>query len=423
MGIFNTIRSKWKHKIRNETTSFNVNDPSAAVFFDSLGIDTNGISHNELNEITYFTCMKHLSETMSKMPWGKQIHTKEKGKEKEFDSDLDFLLNVRANPLYSSSIFWASMELNKNHYGNAYAYIEFNGVGKPVALWVLPSDQIEVWRDNKGIWGDKNSLWYVWSNPVDGVRYKFMQSEIIHLRTFITFDGIMGMSVKNILSNQIQSKLSADGFLKKLYDNNMFGSKVILNYTADLNSDNEKKVTDRIETYSKNSTSGKFIPLPPGFEVKMLDMKLSDAQFFENNKINALQIAAAFGIKPNVINNYDKSSYSNSETQQLDFYVNTLQPNFNAYEQELTYKLLPSFDTKKGTRLKINEKVLFAMDNATQAEVYGKYINNFIMTPNEVRENLGLANLENGDSLIGNGNYIKIDQVGTQWSNDNEGGE
>ena len=35
-----------------------------------------------------------------------------------------------------------------------------------------------------------------------------------------------------------------------------------------------------------------------------LDIKLSDSQFFELKKYTALQIAAAFGVKPNQINDY-----------------------------------------------------------------------------------------------------------------------
>ena len=37
-----------------------------------------------------------------------------------------------------------------------------------------------------------------------------------------------------------------------------------------------------------------------------LDIKLSDSQFIELKKYSALQIAAAFGIKPNQINDYEK---------------------------------------------------------------------------------------------------------------------
>lgn len=149
-------------------------------------------------------------------------------------------------------------------------------------------------------------------------------------------------------------------------------------------------------------------------------MKLADAQFFENNRTSALQLAAAFGIKPNVINDYTKSSYSNSETQQVDFYVNTLQPLFKAYEQELTYKLLTPRELGEGYRLEINEKMLFKMDNKTQAEVYSKYLTNFAMTPNEVREDLNLPYIEGGDTLLGNGSTINLENIGAQYK---KGGE
>ena len=196
----------------------------------------------------------------------------------------------------------------------------------------------------------------------------------------------------------------------------MFGGKVILNYTGDLNSTKELKMASKIEDYAKSQGSGKFIPLPLGVEAKLLDMKLSDAEFLENQKLSALQIAAAFGVKPNVINDYSKSSYSNSETQQLDFYVNTLQPSFISYQQEVTYKLLAQFEKDKGIRLEINEKILFKMDSQTRSEVNARNMNNFIMTPNEARETEDLPYVDGADELIGNGNYIKINQIGTQWT-------
>ena len=46
-------------------------------------------------------------------------------------------------------------------------------------------------------------------------------------------------------------------------------------------------------------------------------------KYLVSKKYNALQIAGAFGVKPNQINDYSKSSYSNSEMQQLSFYVDT----------------------------------------------------------------------------------------------------
>lgn len=402
-------------QIKNEAVGFTLSDPMAAQFFAGLGIDTTNISsQTELNEITYFTCMNHLCKTSSKMPWDKLQKTEKKGKEKLFDSEIDYLLNLRPNPHYTAADFWSCMEFHKNHYGNAYSYIKAIN-GKIKELWILPANEVQIWRDDKGIWGDENSIWYVWSDSQTGKQYKFFTNEILHFKSAFTFQGIVGISIKDMLKSQIKSQLSAGQFLEKLYSNNMFGGKVILNYTGELASGVATNLAKKIESYSTATGTGKFIPLPIGITAQMLDMKLSDAQFFDNNKLSALQIAAAFGIKPNVINNYDKSSYSNSETQQLDFYVNTLQSSFNNYNQECTYKLLPLKEIKEGKRLEINKKVLFEMDSKTRAEVNAKNINTFVMTPNEARESEDLPYMDGADELIGNGNFIKLNQVGQQW--------
>lgn len=406
--------------LQNILSGFNIADSATLDFFRKFGLDTNNIENNsELSEVIYFICLKHLLETQSKMPWEKRKITQDKGKEKIVDNEIDLLLNIRPNPYYSASTFWGCIELNKHHYGNAYAYIEFSA-GKPISLWVLPSTEVQIWRDNAGIFGKTNAIWYVWTDNQTGKRWTFSQDEILHFKTGMTFNGIAGLSVKDILKTQIQSKMYAEGFLQKLYKSNMFGSKILVHYTGDLKGSAEEKIAEKLESYSSKVGSGKFIPLPLGMQATLLDMKLSDAQFFENNRFSALQIAAAFGIKPTTLNDYSKSSYANSEHEQLSFYVDTLQPSFAGYEQETTYKLIPKAQIKIGIRLAINERALFRMDSKTQAEVYSKYMQNFIMQPNEAREELNLPYEDGGDVLIGNGNAIRLDQVGNQY---NKGGE
>lgn len=391
--------------------------------FKGWGINVNDIENSsDISETIYYICLKHLSETMSKMPWEKRQLTKKKGKERILDNEMDILLNLRPNPYMQATTFWSTVELNKIHHGNAYIYLETNkNNGKIKYLWILPSASMEIWIDDDGILGKEDGMWYIWNDSRTGKRYSFSKDEIIHIKTHMTFDGLAGMPMREILKAQINTGKSSIGFLNRLYKNNMFGSKVIVHYTGELNPEAETALAGKLEQYSKNTGSGKFIPLPYGVQAQLLDMKLADAQFFENNKVSALQLAAALGIKPNVINDYTKSSYSNSESQQVDFYVNTLQPLFKSYEQELTYKLLTDKELKQGIRLEINEKILFKMDNSTQAEVYSKYLNNFGMTPNEVREELNLPYIEGGDKLIGNGNVISMDKVGIQY--ERKGGE
>ena len=135
-----------------------------------------------------------------------------------------------------------------------------------------------------------------------------------------------------------------------------------------------------------------------------------------------MQIAAAFGIKPNQLNNFDKSSYSSSEMQQLAFLVDTMAYRMKAYEEEINAKVLTQRQMLDGLWYKFNEKVILRTDSKTQEEILAGYVNNGIYTPNEARDLLQLPAKEGGDQLVMNGNYIPITMVGEQYSNSASGG-
>lgn len=398
--------------IKNDVTGVSLQD---ADFWKLLGIDPQSLPSNKLGEATLCICLKYLSECIGKLPIRAYQLTNEKGKEKIFDYYMDYILNIEPNPFMNASTFKSAVELNRNFYGNAYIYEKVNK-GKVQSLWILPSDEVTVWKDTAGIFGQgSNAIWYVWTDSQNnGKQWKFLSDEIIHLKSSLSWNGITGLSVIDILKNNIEQAKYGQQYLKNLYQNNMFGDKVILQYTGDLSDATAQKLATKIESYSTGSTTGKFIPLPVGITATTLAMKLSDAEFSVLNQATALQIAAAFGIKPNILNNYDKSSYSNSVTQQTDFFVNSLQPIIEQYSQEFTRKLLSSKEKNSNMRLEQDIKTLFKMDPTSQMEYLVKGVNNAIFTPNEAREEVGnsYSDSPNANKLMCNGNYISIDQVG-----------
>ena len=206
-----------------------------------------------------------------------------------------------------------------------------------------------------------------------------------------------------------------------------FTAKAVLQYTGNLNEDSAKKFTANLEKYANGEveTIKSIIPIPLGSKLEPLNVKLGDNEFMEIKKYNALQIASVFGIKPNQINDYSKSSYASAEAQQLAFYVDTLLFILNQYEEELTYKLLTNEEIKKGYRFKFNVSSILRTDLKTQIESLSKGVSNFIYTPNEARAYLDLEAKPGGDKLIGNGAMIPAELVGTQYTNKNasEGGE
>ena len=324
---------------------------------------------------------------------------------------------------------FTACELNCQHYGNGYIWIQrqlkrkkYGGDYKPIGLWVLPSKSVSVVIDNAGVFQEKGKMYYQYVDEYSGELYVFPQEDVIHVRTSYSFNGILGKPVRQILGDMVDGAKESQKFMNNLYRQGLTAS-MALEYTDDLDEGRRRKLTQKYNDYLTGArNAGKIVPVPAGLKLTPLKMSLADSQFLELRKYSALQIAAAFGIKPNQLNNFDKSSYSSSEMQQLAFLVDTMAYRMKAYEEEINAKVLTQEQMLDGFWYKFNEKVILRTDSKTQEEILAGYVNNGIYTPNEARDLLQLPAKEGGDQLVMNGNYIPITMVGEQYSNSASGG-
>ena len=387
---------------------------------DFLGL--RGTKENALSEATYFACLKVLSESVGKLPLKLLQHNEDGGVITARGHPLYFVLHDRPNPYMTSTTFWSTMEQNRNHHGDAYAWIK--GAGKKTTLWILPSDEVEIWYDDGKILSDIPDIYYMYSHG--GKLYKFASEEIIHLKTSNSFDGIKGIPVRVQLKTTIAGNIKSQKMLNQMYKNG-FTAKAVVQYTADLSGDNLKKFKEMIEDFAGSDLDDKevknIIPIPVGTTLTPLNVKLADSQFIDIKKYSALQIASAFGIKPNQIGDYEKSSYANSEAQQLSFYVDTMLYILKQYEEELNYKLLSREEIDNGYYFKFNVAVILRADLKTQIETLSQAVSNFIYTPNEARALLDKPAMPGGDKLLGNGASIPVELAGTQYTNNLDGKE
>lgn len=411
MGFFNSL----KNFFIPETT-----DTASERLRQWLGIDDDITTPKALSETTYFTCLKVLSETMGKMPL--KLY-KEDATGGRVRADAVDVLLYRPNSVMTPSTFWSTMEANCQHYGNAYAWIQRDygrglktGKIQTKAYWIMKSNCVTVYMDDVGIFGDRGRLYYQYNNPQNGEMAVFRQEDVLHIKNWLSWDGVMGLSVREILKSTIQGAGYSQRYLEKLYKSGLTASSV-LQYTGDLD---EKLRTQLQKKYNELLTgaenAGKVVALPIGMKLEPLTYTLADAQYMELKKYSALQIAAAFGVKPNQINDYEKSSYSNSESQQLSFLIDTMMYRLNQYEQEINYKCLTDEQRAKGFVYKFNEKVLLRANMETQMQSITSAVQNGIYTPNEGRHLLDLPSMEGGDVLIVNGNYVPLTDVGAAYN-------
>lgn len=413
----NRFFRRWLTKRANTRRTIELNN-----LYQFLGIDRDEV--NELSEATYFNCMKVLSEAIGKLPLKLLRYNENHGVETVRNHPLYYVLHDRPNPYMTASTFWSTVEYNRNHYGNAYVWIK--GAGADTTLWILPSSDVTIWYDDAKILADQPDIYYLYS--AGGSNYRFGSEEILHFKSSNTLDGIVGVSVSEQLEMTINGASKSQSMLNKLYDSG-FTAKAVLNYTGSLNDANVKELVKMTEAYGKGKLRDEgienIIPIPLGFNLTPLNLKLADSQFIEIKQYTALQIASAFGIKPYQIGDYTKSSYASAEAQQLSFYVDTLLYIIKQYEEELTYKLLSRDDVDKGYHFKFNVSVILRADLATQISTLSTGVANFIYTPNEARSMLDLEAKPGGDKLLGNGSSIPVELIGSQYTqkeNPEEGG-
>lgn len=407
------LLDKIKKKIRNSSDSADVISLSTIneLFFNNQA-NTGG---PDISEITYFTCLKTLAESIGKLP----LYLMDENKNRIMDHDVMQLFNVQPNQYMTPIQFFTYLEYCRNHYGNAYAYIAMNS-GKFIGIYPLDPRRIEIWVNNTEEF-TRRSFYYRYMDERNGNSYWFLPDEIIHVKSWITGDsGLSGKSVREILATNMAGSKASQKFLNDLYQKGLTANAVV-KYVGDLSKEKQSLLLSRIEEQAREN-GRRIITLPIGFDIQTLDLKLTDSQFYELKKYNALQIAAAFGIKPNNLNDYSKSSYANSSAQNLSFYVDTLLYNITLYEQELNRKLLTRKEQNNGLEFKFNVKVILRGDPTQQADVLQKLVSTSIYSPNDARRQLDIPPTKGGDVHIVNGSYVALQDIGIAYRG-NKGGE
>ncbi len=389
-------------------------DATLETLLDTLGIDR---TSSAMSEATYYACLKVLSEGLAKLPIRVQQYTEAGGVRVAREHHLYRVLHDRPNPYMTASVFWGLAEQMRDDRGNAYAYIDYNRETGAYKLWPMDPASVRVYYDNARLLKDQPDLYYQYSTP-QGV-ITLGSTEVLHFKSFQTKDGLVGVSVKEQLASTIQGNIKAQKMLNRMTDSGMT-AKSVLQYTGSLNDDSVERLKEQVERYMKGEISEKdgknVIPIPMGFTLTPLNLKLADSQFLELRQFSALQIASAFGVKPYQVGDYTKSSYSSAEAQQLSFLVDTLLYIVKHYEEELEAKLLTDAEVAAGYHIKFDTSVLLRTEFQTLITTLKEAVNGFLMTPNEARSRLDLPAKEGGDRLLGNGASIPVELTGSQYT-------
>lgn len=162
-----------------------------------------------------------------------------------------------------------------------------------------------------------------------------------------------------------------------------------------------------LDSYVKGAEAGEpwLIPSEQFSVEQVRPLSLADLAISDSVELDKRTVASILGVPPFVlgVGEYKKDAWNS-------FINNTIKPIAISIQQELTKKLIVS----EKMYLKLNVLSLMDWDIETIYKVFGGLSDKAVVTPNEVRDRLGMSPLEGLDELRILENYIPADRIGDQ---------
>ena len=352
---------------------------------------------------TVYTCIKVLSETLSRMPLNVY---KDVGNGKLVNKD-DYrysLLHYNPNGWTSQQSFFTALEYWRNIKGNSFARIYRGPNGKVKSLELIAPSRVIGYAVTNG------ELYYTIGRAGGGDEV-INSSEMLHFKG-ITKDGIWGLNpieaLRYNLSSSYQGILAIDSF----YQNNAMSPKAIKSTVSGVNQKAMLEALNEFNSkYAGATKAGMLAALPPNTDIVDLSMSFADAEFISTMKFNSQMVAALFGVPPHMVGILEATKFNNVEQMMLDFKVSTLSAIGRLYRQELESKLLSTEERLSGTSIEFNFNALLETDSTTRINNQKTLTQMGVMTINDVCKIEGYKTYPEGDFHIMPGNYLTVEKV------------
>lgn len=318
-------------------------------------------------------------------------------------SRLNYLLQVRPNPLMTASQLQEQIEFRKIYYGNAFVYIERSSSGWPENLWLCTGGGYDPMTNTYNL---------VYNRPGHPAVMTNVEAEdVLHFKNiFLTDDYFMGIPTIAYAMKTLSIAATADE--QALKDMAKGGKhKVILQEEKSpslgtrgrANPQELRKITQQ---FADDWNSGDFVLLDNIADTKIISQTAAELRLLENRGFEVNDIARILGIPRIMMMEDQGSSYKMPEHATQEFLLRTIQPRIRSYEDEYNSKILNEYDFGK-RRIHVCELALRRLDAKGQAEIDKIHLETG-WSPNEIRTQYDLPSIPDGDAHYVSTNLAEV---------------
>lgn len=376
--------------------TFSLTDPTFGNLFNLNSGPVTVSEETALSIATVYRCVDVLSSTFAAMPW--DLFRFENDKTDVATGHPVRPLLSRPHPLQTSYIWRKTLLTAALLWGNGYARIIRNGVGRPTAFKLYLSREVMVLTDQY-----RNVAYYRFPDVATDVE----SDDVIHLKIFTT-DGVYGRSVIRQAAENFRGSLQSRRFITSVLANGARPAGIITKPGKINNKQNLKDMWG--DSYSGDNV-GKTAVLDEGMDYKQISMNPVDVQLLEVMKLTDEQICALFGVPQHMAGILRQSTNNNIEHQGLEFLSYSLKPHVENFTQEFNYKALLSQEQGRVVSQFDTDSLQLA-DLKTKQQWYQFMRNTGIMSANEIRDELNLNPYVGGDTKFIQGAMVPIGEDG-----------
>lgn len=354
----------------------------------------------------YFACIRNLSEDVAKLPLI-TYRRLARGKERAANHPYYNLLRRQPHPAIGAMALRETVTRYALGWGNGYARIHRDNLGKAVMLEPIPTPLVSV------IGGDGGKVSYeIKRNPEP----ETVPSEnMIHIHG-ISSDGVNGLSVL-----QAAQETLGFAYYAQKYGENIFARggrpSGILTHPGKLQPEAKHTLARAWEEAYGGNNSGRTAVLDHGIKYEPISINPVDAQYLETRQFTVEEIARWFRMPLHKIQYLLRAQgWSTLDAQNTDYLTDTLMPWLVRWEEELARKLFVGEDDYFAEHLVTG---LLRGDVSTRKDFYVGMFSIGGLSINEIRE---LENMNPIDGEAGDKHFVPLNMTPAEFANSINGG-
>ncbi len=360
-----------------------------------------------LTSTAVLACLIVRAETFSSLPahvYRKQDRTRER-----IDDPLAALIGKFANPLMTSREFWRWKQITEDVRGNAFAWVERRG-GQPFAFWPMTSTEMNLSYDPRS-----REAMYTYGGDSVVPKGVYSGRDVLHFRGPLVKAGYTGTSLVDQAATAIGLTVSSEQFYDRLLANgNHFPGH--LETDNSLKPEDIKALREQFAELAGVEHAGELRIFDRGLKFVQNQMSIKDADLTLQQMWYLQEVCRVFRVPPPLVQDWSRSTYTNSEQADLWFAKHTITPIATNTEAVLARLFVRANQPDHYVKFELDG--LLRGDFKTRAEGYSQLINCAVLKPNEARGYEDLDPYEGGDDILRPLNTSAVDSESGEVESD-----